>query len=286
MPCLADRANEGVMQLVKQADPKGERTVGVLTKADQVTENAVIRSVSELVKGHTLKLGYFVVRNRGADEDDLDISQCRLKEKELFYRPIWADLAKLEPPRTGVEALKSMLQRLLTELAKRELPKQRLEITNRLAECRKELDAMGASRPDAASQREFLVKLASKFERIARDALEGRYEGDAIFTAKPELKLITKAVILNQGFADTMWIRGHNMLFDGKSISEATEAIDKYTVMVDDAWANVADFPELDRILPVDCLTCPPPKDGDIKKHIKKCYQESQGPELGTVSPI
>lgn len=268
------------MQFAKAADPKGERTVGVLTKADQVTENAVLRSVSDLVKGHTLKLGYFVVRNRGADEDDLSISQCRLKEKELFSRKNWADVAKLQ--RGGVESLKSMLQVLLTDLAKRALPKQRLEITSRLAENRKTLDAMGASRPDAASQREFLVKLASKFERIARDALEGRYEGDAIFTEKPELKLITKVVTLNHGFAETMWILGHNRLFTGKSINNATEAINKYTGMVTDAWINVSDIPELAHTLPNDYFTYPPPKNGNIKKHIKKCYEESQGPELGT----
>jgi hypothetical protein len=96
-----------VLQFAKTADPDGVRTVGVLTKADLVKEQAVVQTLLQLVKGNTLKLGYFLVRNRGADEDTLTIAECQMKEKEQFADPQWTELVKLG--RTGVEALRGEL---------------------------------------------------------------------------------------------------------------------------------------------------------------------------------
>jgi hypothetical protein len=76
------------LQLAKVADPEGVRTVGVLTKADLVKEQAVVQTLLQLVKGDTLKLGYYIVRNQGADEDDLSIAKCQMKEKEMFAQPL------------------------------------------------------------------------------------------------------------------------------------------------------------------------------------------------------
>ncbi|KAL2266992.1 hypothetical protein VTJ83DRAFT_4269 [Remersonia thermophila] len=217
LSCLSDRATEGVLQLAKQADPDGLRTVGVLTKADLVKEQAVIQTILDLVRGKTLKLSYFVVRNRGADEDTLTVPECHMKEQQVFAEPQWAELVNLG--RTGVPALRAELQSLLTELARRELPKQRTEVEQRLARCRKKLLAMGPPRNTAASQRECLVKLASQFGDVVRDALDGRYDGHAIFSKKPELKLATNIIHLNEGFADFMAKKGHSWEFGTKQDS-------------------------------------------------------------------
>ncbi|KAK3319348.1 P-loop containing nucleoside triphosphate hydrolase protein [Apodospora peruviana] len=290
MSCLADRATERIMQFARDADPKGERTVGVLTKADLVTEKAVHKNLLDLVAGKTLKLGYFVVRNRGADEDDMDLSECKRKGDGLFRQPDWAGIKKLD--RCGVEALKMELQVLLTDLAKRELPKQRAEVTNKLVEVRK-LDVMGAARPDAASQREVLIKLASKFERIAHDALEGRYDGDAIFTEKPDLKLVTKIVGFNEGFSDLMWKTGHTRKFvdepavnkeksDDVKLQENGPKHQYYAEIMGKIQVVVSMFPELDQIVPADKYTCAEPEGTSIMKYIEECYRDSRGPELGT----
>ncbi len=196
-----------MLQFAKTADPEGVRTVGVLTKADLAKEQAVIQTLLQLVKGDTLKLGYFVVRNRGADEDALSIADCQAKEKECFAKQRWADIRKLG--RTGVKALRDELQVLLTELARRELPKQKVEVEKRLTDCRRKLESMGPPRDNSASQRECLVKLASHFERIVRDALDGRYEGSTMFSEKAELKLATEIRALNEGFSELMWQDGH-----------------------------------------------------------------------------
>jgi hypothetical protein len=280
LSCLSDRATEGVLQLAKEADPEGVRTVGVLTKADLVTEQAVIQGLVQLVNGDTLKLGYFIVRNRGADEDDLDISECQMKEKEKFSEPMWDGLSK--SGRLGVECLRVELQILLTELAKRELPKQRAEVDQRLSNSRKKLEAMGAPRDDSASQRGCLIKLASQFERIVCDALDGRYEGNKIFQEKPELKLVTEIIDLNEGFSDLMWKKGHTWMFSSKSNSSPVVGLSEYEKKADAVLASVSAIPELQQLVSSNNPR-PAPSDEPIMDNIARYYKESRGPELGTV---
>lgn len=295
LSCLSDPATEGVLQLAKAADPKGVRTVGVLTKADLVKEQAVIQGLTQLVKGNSLKLGYFIVRNRGADEDDLDISECRRKEKTIFAEPIWSEIAK--SGRLGIEALREELQILLTELVKRELPKQCAEVDQQLSDARRKLQAMGAPRDTSASQRECLIKLASEFERIVRDALDGRYEGDAIFQDTPAMKLVTRIIGLNEGFSDLMWKRGHMWNFSSKSKSKSSEKEENekeedekkkerpldYELKAEMIHRGAAKIPELQGLVCADTAYLPPP-DKNIMIEITNYYSESRGPELGTVS--
>lgn len=281
MSCLADRATEGILQLAKELDPDGVRTVGVLTKADLAREKAVRDTLLQLVTGDTLKLGYFVVRNRGADEDGLSIAECQMKEKELFAEPGWAPLAKLG--RTGVAALRSELQVLLTELARRELPKQRAEVDQRLSECRKKLEIMGIPKDSPVSQRECLIKLASRFERIVLDALDGRYERNPFFETNPKSKLITQILDLNEGFSDLIWKKGHTWKFLSKRTEKGVPAVEAYEKNLSLIYTDAVELPELQQIV-CDKLECDDPLEQPIMDHIEKCYRESRGPELGTVS--
>lgn len=280
------------MQLAKEADPEGVRTVGVLTKADLAREQTMMQGLAQLVNDDTLKLGYFIVRNRGGDEQDLDIAECQLKEKVLFKQPLWAELAKTG--RLGVDALREELRVLLTELAKRELPKQRAEVDQRLIDCRKKLEAMGAPRDDPPSQREYLIKLASQFESIVRDALDGRYEGNPVFHEKPELKLATEIIELNEGFSDLMWEKGHTWEFlpkpsdkakttDTSDEESSDEENSEYEEKSFAAHESVSALPELRQIVGCD-TACPAPLDTPIMDHIGEYYKNSRGPELGTVS--
>ncbi len=256
--------------------------MGVLTKADLVKEQAVVQTLLQLVRGNTLKLGYYIVRNRGADEDDLSIAECQMKEKEMFAQPLWAELTKLG--RTGVPALRAELQSLLTELARRELPKQKLEVEQRLSDCRRTLESMGPPRDSPASQRECLVKLASHFERIVRDALDGRYEGNPIFTENGELKLATEIRALNEGFADLMRQKGHAWEFTTESGREPSKTLVEYVGKAREIQASVLSMPEIEiEHLGAHDVDTFPPASGSIMKHIEKCYRESRGPELATV---
>jgi len=65
--CNADLATAEALRLAAEADPDGERTVGVLTKPD-LMDPGTESSVQDILRGKVVKLerhGYFVVRNRG-----------------------------------------------------------------------------------------------------------------------------------------------------------------------------------------------------------------------------
>lgn len=281
LSCLSDPVTEGILQFAKAADPKGERTVGVLTKADLVKEKAVLQSLSSLAMGSAFKLGYFVVRNRGADEDDLDMSECRRKEAELFENPEWKHIA--DAGRVGVDALRTELQSLLTRLAKRELPKQKAEVMKRLADCEKRSISFGPPRCTPAAQREHLIKLALKFERLANDALEGLYGRDALFREKPPLKLITKIIELNEGFSHVVWKKGQTWNFKEQATEEADGTEIAYIQLVNEAvdWAST--IPELLEYRYPRISTFKDPQ-SDIMAFIRDCYSAGRGPELGSVS--
>lgn len=281
LSCLSDPATEGILQFAKAADPKGERTVGVLTKADLVKEKAVLQSLSNLVTGTTLKLGYFVVRNRGADEDDLDMAQCNRKEVELFEDPKWKDIAGTG--RIGVDTLRKELQSLLTGLAKRELPKQKAEVIKRLAECEKRSISFGPPRSTPAAQREHLIKLALRFERLVNDALEGLYGRDVLFGEKPPLKLITKIIKLNEGFSNAIWKKGQTWNFKGKTTEKDNGAEAAYIKLMNEAFDWASKFPELSEYRHPNIVSFKDPQ-SNIMAFIGECYSASRGPELGSVS--
>ena len=63
--CNADLATAEALRLAAEADPDGERTVGVLTKPD-LMDPGTESSVQDILRGKVVKLerhGYFVVRN-------------------------------------------------------------------------------------------------------------------------------------------------------------------------------------------------------------------------------
>ncbi|KAM7220980.1 P-loop containing nucleoside triphosphate hydrolase protein [Rhypophila decipiens] len=270
MSCLADRATEGVMQLAKSADPEGERTVGVLTKADLVNEKAVYKNIFDLVKGATLKLGYFVVRSRGADEDDIGVSECRELEQDLFQDPSWEPIAKLG--RTGVPALKKELQVLLTDLAKRELPKQLQEVSTRLEACQKTLSAMGPAHSDAASQRLYLLEIALKFERISRDAREGIYGRDEDLFGGNDTMLIAEIISMNEKYSEYMDIKGCTYCFNDKTPTSEVLPFEKLRPKTHNILSNRGGV-KVD-----DTVTLPYQSLSDC---IKSCYLQTRGPELG-----
>jgi hypothetical protein len=151
---------------------------------------------------------------------------------------------------------------------------------------------MGQPRNTPASQRECLVRLASKFERIVRDALDGRYEGSTLFAERPELKLATKIIGLNEGSSDLLSLKGHTWRFQrgeeiniktstGQKLSAGDEPL-KYEEEANEIRAAASSIPELQHIVVSDNQIWPKPPVG-IMDHIESHYRMSRGPELGTV---
>lgn len=143
---------------------------------------------------------------------------------------------------------------------------------------------MGASRSDEKSQRAYLGKLAAKFERIVGCSLNAYYTEDEIFNDRLDMRLITRVIGLNEVFSEVFSQRGHTRNFEhshkknGQAKQLQLQLLEIEFDMPDDAALD------LDDIIRTERFHCPEPLDDSIMEHIDDIFQESRGPELGTVS--
>ena len=121
IPANVDIGTQEILDMAEQCDPKGERTLGVLTKPDLVDEGAE-QAIMDIIEGksHKLNLGWCVVRNSGQQQLK-DTPTERHAREELFFTSAapWNKLAK---DRVGISALHTNLVDVLGELIRREFP--------------------------------------------------------------------------------------------------------------------------------------------------------------------
>ncbi|MBE3043810.1 dynamin family protein [Candidatus Bathyarchaeota archaeon] len=211
LPANVDFATQEILTLAKKYDPDGERTLGVLTKPDLVTESSGKQVVCNLVLGKRmpLRLGYYLVCNRGPDDDGR-----RPDERELMFSE--APWNALPRDRLGRDALKMTLSALLAGLTKSVFGALRQEIQRELEKAQRQLDAMGSPRETENQQRIFLSSIAGKFQELVGAARLGHYSQNDAFEDDAELRLCTSIVNLAddfvQGFADM----GHAYRFEAE----------------------------------------------------------------------
>lgn len=123
IPCIVDIATQEILKLALDADPTGSRTMGVLTKPDLARERATQQVILDLIQGkrQDLKLGYCVVKNRGADDKSSSPQDRNADERAFFLEEPWSSVASSR--RLGSDALKTILRDLLMDISKKELPK-------------------------------------------------------------------------------------------------------------------------------------------------------------------
>jgi hypothetical protein len=121
VPANVDIATQEIIEIARELDSDGQRTLRILTKPDLVDEGAEDKII-ELVerKPETQGLGWVVVKNLG-QKDLQDSSKIRDIEEEKFRSsPPWSRLSKQN---YGIEALGWRLQALLASNVRREFPK-------------------------------------------------------------------------------------------------------------------------------------------------------------------
>lgn len=256
--------------------------MGVLTKPDLAIERATQQAVLDLVQGRRddLKLGYYVLKNRDADDISSTLAERNMKEKAFFAKDPWSAIARTG--RTGIKAVKDRLSDLLAHITKKEFPHVKTEISKRLRQCREQQQGLGSPRSDAHAQRAYLGRLATNFQRVATCALDANYVHDKIFTTKPEMKLITRIIELNEEFAHAFWQRGHFRKFDSVSGSDEEDKPKALRGLGFDIPYDA--YPELDGIIVRDCYECAEPLEDSILERIETVFNSSRGAELGTVS--
>ena len=89
IPCTSDIATTEALKLAKQADPRRQRTLGVMTKPDLVdpgSQKNVVTTVQN-VSAFKLRLGYTLVKCRGQKDIDDNMSlQKAIEEEKRFFK--------------------------------------------------------------------------------------------------------------------------------------------------------------------------------------------------------
>ena len=200
------------------ADPKGSRTLGIITKPDQLipgTTNEKKWMSLALNNEVHFNLGWHVLKNRSEKEMSSTFQARNADERTFFSNGIYKDLPE---DMLGIETLRTRLSTLLHNHLKNELPSLKKELLNELSSTQLALSHLGANRSSTREQRDLLSEVSMKFYVIVDSAVKGHYEhpffggidiGSAI-GAGPNLTRL-RAVVqeLNLNFAEKMRRQGH-----------------------------------------------------------------------------
>ncbi|KAG2488599.1 hypothetical protein HYH03_012918 [Edaphochlamys debaryana] len=160
----ADPETQLVRRMAREVDPAGARSIGIITKPDQLLDDAsigravgnVARSGAEVAggkRGTELQLGYYVVRNPHQDElnDHMSFAQARDLERAYFSKtPLWVQAAAASPDvarRLGAANLRQGLSELLVRRLQAQLPSILGVARAKLAAVRQQLAALPPAPP-------------------------------------------------------------------------------------------------------------------------------------------
>jgi energy-coupling factor transporter ATP-binding protein EcfA2 len=200
-----DYVNQIVLTKTRQVDPRGLRTLGIITKPDALHPNSAgERSFIELAQNVdiTFSLGWHVVRNKDSNEP-ADWDRDTL-EAEFFQG---SQFGRLDPKSRGIVALRERLSEVLFQQIQRELPGLISEILAATEDTRVRLNRMGRSRATALEKQMFVMELGNKFNHICFAACEGLYESpffDEFNSSTVDRRLRAVVQNANIGFAASM----------------------------------------------------------------------------------
>ncbi|KAI0440050.1 interferon-induced GTP-binding protein Mx [Xylaria telfairii] len=252
--CLAvvsaanDVANQTILKKVRQVDPHGDRTLGVITKPDIPPPGSGSESkFLELARNENVffKLGWHVLRNRKFEESAFSLFERNYSETTFFRTSAFKSLPK---ECVGIDALRTRLSVLLFEHVKQELPKLKQDLEVALRESQEQRKLLGAPRSKTEDCKSYLAQLSLDYYQLCKAAVNGHYEGDFFrfnsddnFSSQSNAAVVRlRALIqqMNMEFAKNLRLRGHKFrvdLSDGSfSESELTEPDDVGSTELDD----------------------------------------------------
>eukprot|EP00804_Cyclotella_cryptica_P026892 CCRYP_019599-RA/>CCRYP_019599-RA protein AED:0.01 eAED:0.01 QI:112/1/1/1/1/1/2/769/848 len=172
-----DLASSDALKLARELDPRGERTIGVLTKLDLMDPGT---DASEILQNKVIPLrrGYVAVVNRGQRDVDADLSiRNGLRNEERFFRthPVYSRDRSIAG-KCGTMNLARNLNGILIHHIRECLPELKIRIANMMGDVQDELDALGV---DGGGEENGalggkLLGLLSKFSANFAAMIDGR----------------------------------------------------------------------------------------------------------------
>ncbi|POR36281.1 Interferon-induced GTP-binding protein Mx [Tolypocladium paradoxum] len=172
-----DYVQAPILTKARQFDPKGSRTIGVLTKPDMTEriglEDKFIELVMNKDKENNFKLGWFVLLNPGPDEGWQTPEERARREAEFFTRGRWSGLP---PQMWGVAALRQKLSTQLQRHIGKHVKSLRRQIQQALERCETQLKAMGSAKDTIEEMRFEMGELFTASNNLVTPAVNGNYK--------------------------------------------------------------------------------------------------------------
>ena len=177
MPAREDLEADIALDLCKEYDPKGERTIGILTKIDLMnTGNSVENYLTgNISKDLQLKYGYYAIKNRNKQEmETMNIFEG-IKAEEAYFKTTapYKNMDTEANKRVGIVNLSKRLSQILIENIRTHIPSIISEINVLYHKTVTELDDLGESLPTDNEAKmsllnNILIKITNNFD-IALD---------------------------------------------------------------------------------------------------------------------
>ncbi|KAK4197977.1 putative vacuolar sorting protein VPS1 [Triangularia verruculosa] len=234
-----DFANQVVLKLARKVDPTGSRTLGVITKPDDLIpgsdREALYLSLAknEQVKFH---LGWHVLKNMDSEKGTWSLDDRDAAETEFFSKGSWREMPSSH---VGISMLRTRLSKLLLGQIATELPSLMTEIDQKCKNCQVQLEHLGESRASPDEQRRYLLHLSQAFQSLVTASTSGSYNDQFFEDAMTDMgyKQRIRAVVqnLNEGFASEMGRTGHfRVITDFKSGTTSSDLSEPQQVTRDE----------------------------------------------------
>ena len=179
MPARIDLEADVALDLVKEFDPRGHRTIGVLTKVDLMnTETNICDYLYNNVSVDLrTKYGYFAVRNRsGSEMMTMTHKQGLEREAEYFSQhPVYGGIDEGIKKRIGIRNLGVSLSQILTEHIRKSLPELIANLKELQMQMEKTIKELGTSIPESDDAKSaYLNNIINNFVKQYIASLEHR----------------------------------------------------------------------------------------------------------------
>lgn len=176
IPANADMTTSDALQLSREIDPKGIRTVGVITKIDIMDHGTNAR---RMLMGQEvpLRLGYVGVKNRNqqAITDKQSVKKALKEEREYFENhPIYSSLNQ---NLLGTDVLTQKCSKIMFTHIKSHLPDIMREIKEKMGQINDRLKNLGPPMPSMPKEKAHLLyNMVTEFCNIFKSTISGKYD--------------------------------------------------------------------------------------------------------------
>lgn len=171
-PANSDLATSDALQMAREADPTGVRTIGVITKLDIMDRGTDARNFL-LGKVVPLRLGYVGVVNRSQEDinKNRSIAEALGYEEQFFHdNPVYHGLSD----RCGIPQLAKKLNQILEQHIRTVLPSLKAKLNFHMVAVVRELRTYGEVMESKAEQGAVLLNILTKYCEAFSALVDGK----------------------------------------------------------------------------------------------------------------